>query len=68
MMVKCVNCGGKRVGKANSDGFARCPDCNCSNIIPRPEDYAAARKMHDILINGWPNSKTTEQEGGENNH
>lgn len=57
-MGKCVNCGGRRVGKANADGFAKCADCGCSNIIARPEDRAAALKMQRLLADGWPRKQT----------
>jgi predicted nucleic acid-binding Zn-ribbon protein len=51
-MRKCVNCGERHVGKPNENGFAKCPDCGCTNIVPRPEDYAAAHKVRQLLESG----------------
>ena len=44
-MTKCVNCNNRSVGEPNEDGFAKCRECGCTNIIPRREDYSAARKV-----------------------
>jgi ribosomal protein L37AE/L43A len=63
-MAKCVNCGKNAVSRPNADGFAKCRSCGCSNIIARPEDYAAAAKMESLLAKGWPHvSKAGEDRG-----
>ena len=55
-MRKCVNCSKRSVGKPNADGFARCRECGCSNIIPRTEDFEAAARFQSLLSRGWPHS------------
>ena len=60
-MGKCVNCGKSGVGQPNEDGFAKCRNCGCTNIIPRAQDYAAARKVQMLISSGKLKAQPNDQ-------